>query len=693
MVFSLPEMGADAIPFTHFPTKHQAFIFRAYEYVEPKKIAEVLGTSEENVRRAAAEMGLPEYNPGNVWLKRGYITIIRRMWHILPYDQLLLLLDMEAERFARLLREEDFLDIKLSAKPVCEKVSWRELTPEEKEQTREIKRIMDGLDFSGKAPFEFEYEVPTLKFEGAEKFSTRMIYAFSGLYQGAFDIDSEEYLPDEQLIAYQKLGINGIWTQAILSQLTPYPFDPSVSEGYEARLERVRAMTERLAKYGIKLYLYLNEPRGMPLAFFEKHPELMGHQREDDAALCVSTSEVQNYLKDSVEALCRAVPQLGGIFTITKSENLTNCYSKSAPTTNCPRCKDKTLPEVIATVIQCLYEGVRRVSDDIKVFAWSWAWYEYAKDIIPRLPKGVILISQSEKKIPCEFGGVRTEVRDYSMSIIGPGDYARAEWATAKSCGLEIGVKVQINTTWEASTVPAIPVSPSIEEHIRRLQYDGIEHLLLSWTLGGYPCNNIAAAAKYFYESCSGHTESPELYEAEKQFVRAFSEFPFDINVLYRGPQNAGPSTLLFEKSTGYNSTMTCYAYDSLERWRGIYPLDVFEGQLRKLCDAWEIGLKMIPEGNESEIAVMAKATYCLFKSSLNQTRFICARDEERYADAVIEAKEELEISREMFKLMNKNAAIGYEAANHYYFSKGQLAEKIVNCHYIIDTFSKKASN
>ena len=42
---------------------------------------------------------------------------------------------------------------------------------------------------------------------------------------------------------------------------------------------------------------------------------------------------------------------------------------------------------------------------------------------------------------------------------------------------------------------------------------------------------------------------------------------------------------------------------------------------------------------------------------------------------------------------MNKNASIGYEAANHYYFSKGQLAEKIVNCHYIIDTFSKKASN
>ena len=40
-----------------------------------------------------------------------------------------------------------------------------------------------------------------------------------------------------------------------------------------------------------------------------------------------------------------------------------------------------------------------------------------------------------------------------------------------------------------------------------------------------------------------------------------------------------------------------------------------------------------------------------------------------------------------MLALMNKNAAIVYEAANHYYFSKGQMVEKIINCHYIINNF------
>ena len=268
MIYSLPTIGKNAVNLPHFPTKHQAFLFRAYEYVPVEIIAKVLRTDVETVRQTAEEMGLPPYEPGDFWLKRGYITIIRRMWHVLPYEQLLELLDTDAQTLARLMREDDFLDIKLSHKPHCERVEWRELTEEEREKTRRIKEVMGNLDLSGKRPFDFVYDVPKLQFEGEEHFSTRMIYAFSGLYQHAFDVDSEEFLPDEQLRAYQKLGINGIWTQGVLSQLAPFPFDPTVSTGYEKRRERMRVMTERLARFGIKLYLYLNEPRSMPLAFF-----------------------------------------------------------------------------------------------------------------------------------------------------------------------------------------------------------------------------------------------------------------------------------------------------------------------------------------------------------------------------------------------------------------------------------------
>lgn len=690
MIYTLPKTGKDALTLPHFPTKHQAFIFRAAEYIPVDKIAKLLKTDEAKIRESIAKMGLPCYDPGDTWLKKGYITIIRRMWHVLPYDQLLELLEMTEEELAVILKEEDFLDVKLEDKPICERVVWRELTTEEEKRTEEIKKIVESLDLSGKAAFDFSYSAPKITFSGEEVFQTRIIYPFSGLYQHAFDVDSREFCPDEQLQAYQRLGINGIWTQGVLSGLAPYPFDLSVSEGHEKRLERMKDFSERLKKFGIKLYLYINEPRYMPAAFFDTRPDIKGHVRAGGTCLCTSTDKVLSYLSDSIEYICRAVPDIGGFFTITRSENQTNCFSHSGDILsgeecNCERCKRLGIGKVIGNTISAMLDGARRVSDDIKLFAWSWRWDEHTEDIIRHLPKEVILLSQSELDIPYEIGGVKGNVLDYSMSIIGPGEKAKREWALAKELGIETAAKVQINTTWESSTVPALPVAASIDKHIDGVKKESVRHLLLSWTLGGYPCENIAAAARHFYEKCDYFPELSPYNEAQKQFSKAFSEFPFHMRTLYQGPQNPGPSTLLFAEPTGYKSTMTCFAYDDLESWRSIYPADVFEKQFELLCTEWQKGLDMLPEGDESEICIMANAAYCLFEASLNQIRFIRARDDGRKSDARAAAKAELECAKRMLSLMNKNAAIGYEAANHYYFSKGQLVEKIINCQYIID--------
>jgi hypothetical protein len=341
--------------------------------------------------------------------------------------------------------------------------------------------------------------------------------------------------------------------------------------------------------------------------------------------------------------------------------------------------------------MDCILEGARKVSKDIKVFAWNWAWDEFSRDIIEHLPKEVVLFSNSEKAIPFTIGGCSGKVSDYSMSIVGPGETAKEDWRIANECGLETGAKVQINTTWEASTTPAIPVSPLVEQHLEGLQKAGVKHLMLSWTLGGYPSNNIAAAAKYFYEKCEREDFDPEIYEAEKQFSRAFQNFPFHKDLLYCGPQNAGPSTPLYEEPTGYTSTMTCFAYDALDYWRAFfYPVDVLENQFRILCEEWKKGLLMLPENSKSETVVMAHAAYSLFSSSLNHIRFTHARNEKRYADCVEAARNELQNAYNMIEIMNKNSSVGYEAANHYYFSKGQVVEKIINCDYIINKFKNK---
>ncbi len=692
MEFNLPKLGRAAIPLPHFPTRHQAFIFRAHEMIPAAKIAEILGTTEENVRRAASELGLPPVEPGSLWLEKGYITIIRQMWHILPYEQLLRLLETDEETFAVTLREDDFLDIKLGDKPQCEPVAWRELTAEEEKRTREIAEIVRGLPLDGVKPFDFKYEIPKLKLSGNDVFETRMIYAFSGLYQNAFDVDSRSFCPDEMLAAYRDLGINGIWTQGILFRLTEFPFAPELSRGWKQRLENLADFSRRLASFGIKLYIYLNEPRSMPESFYEKYPHLRGHAfSPDKVCMCTSTPEVREYLESAVEQICRAAPDIGGFFTITRSENPTNCYSHARrDTCTCPHCAERTEAEVIAETIACYRRGADRVDPAIKVIAWNWGWGELAEDIIARLPERVIVQCQSELGVPYTIGGVSGAVRDYSMSIIGPGESAKREWAAAAGRGLETAAKVQVNTTWEGSTVPAIPVYPLIEDHMRALKSAGVRHLMLSWTLGGYPSRNIAHAAKYFTEEATLEQESEAVREAARLFSEAFREFPFHIRTLYNGPQNAGPSDLLYAEPTGYRSTMTCFAYDDLERWRSDYPAEVFEEQFAKLCEKWAQGLELLANEPENETVRMARAAYCIYKSSLDRIRFIRARDRGDRETMRTCAASELATARDMLALMNRDASIGFEAANHYYFTRYRLAEKVINCRYILDNLHIK---
>ena len=78
----------------HFPDRVHAFVWRNWELVDLPRMAAVLRTTPENVRAMGESMGLPAHvAPTEDLRRRSYITTIRRNWHLLPYEQLLTLLD------------------------------------------------------------------------------------------------------------------------------------------------------------------------------------------------------------------------------------------------------------------------------------------------------------------------------------------------------------------------------------------------------------------------------------------------------------------------------------------------------------------------------------------------------------------------------------------------------------------------
>ena len=99
-----------------------------------------------------------------------------------------------------------------------------------------------------------------------------------------------------------------------------------------------------------------------------------------------------------------------------------------------------------------------------------------------------------------------------------------------------------------------------------------------------------------------------------------------------------------------------------------------------------------------AEFVDIATATYCLFQSSYQQTVYNVTRnayDEETDSQkrAQMRAKiqqmldAEIEIAMKMYAVMIHNSTIGYEAANHYFFNKYSMMEKIICCEYLKTRF------
>ena len=729
----------------HFPDRMHALIWRNWPVVPAERLGKVLGTTARNVTAVAGSMGLrPQKAIRPEWRLRGYITVLRRNWHLLPYEQLLTLLDMSAEQLEYNLREDDFLFAKLGAlKPTCPPVAYEPPGPAARRRAAEIKAIVEetfpgGLigqegrfafvERLGKADPGPAPQRGPVGGDAGGRLSPRFIYSYVAPYGDPLMDPQLDPFPDGLLRRLAEVGVDGVWLHVVLRTLAPSRTFPEFGRGWQKRLEGLRGLVERAGRHGIGVYLYMNEPRAMPARFFEApgRAGLRGVREGDLCAMCTSAGEVRGWISGALEHVFRTVPHLAGVFTITASENLTNCASHHRHA-GCPRCAARRPAENIADINGTIAEGVRRGSPKARVIVWDWGWADdWASDVIAALPKDCLFMSVSEWSRPITRGGIATTVGEYSMSAVGPGPRATRHWQLARQAGLKTVAKVQLNNTWEFAAVPYLPVMDLVAEHVENLATAGVDGMMLSWTLGGYPSPNLEVAERFnrrplpdrqavlngIAASRFGPAGAPHARKAWSAFSKAFGEYPFHIGVLYRGPQQYGPSNLLHLAPTGYKATMLGFPYDDLDGWRGPYPAEVFAGQFDKLARGWQEGMAELAEAvraapadrladAQAEVR-FARAAGLHFRSVANQARFVIARnalaaaapgapDTER--KALVEqmrkaARDEIEVARELFALAGEDSRIGYEASNHYFYLPIDLAEKVLNSRRVLEQLS-----
>jgi len=323
----------------------------------------------------------------------------------------------------------------------------------------------------------------------------------------------------------------------------------------------------------------------------------------------------------------------------------------------------------------------------------------WAGAAIDRLPPTVEVMCVSEEAMPIRVGGINGEVHDYSISQVGPGNLAKELWQRARNRGLKTIAKVQLNNSWECSAVPYIPAVDLVEKHLDNLSGAGVQGLMVSWTLGGYPGGNLELLVKRAEDLARdkfGPRAVPAIRRAWELFSRAFPEFPFDHNTVYHGPHNPGPMNLLSLQPTGYAATMVGFPYDDLKKWRAVYPQEVFENQFKKLSETWKQGLDQLDSarpmvgseyrGAYEDLLRVARAVYCHFRSAYLQTAFIRCRDSghgNKKSEMIAIVEEEIELAKTLYSLARQDARIGFESSNHYAYTLNDLREKVIACEFI----------
>jgi len=692
------------MPKQQFPTAWQTVIFRNYGYVSNDKIAKTLGCDEETVVLEAARLGLKEVKYDKNWEEKGYLTLIRHNWYLLNYRQLTTLLGYSEEKLDFILKEEDFLFVKLGwTKPECPEISYSPLTETEIAETERIaKTVSRYIIAPDVSPFDF-YANTALPCGQKENNSDklRLVHGYITPGGDAFSVDCDEYLSDELLSAYRTQGINALWMHALLSSLSPYPFKPTLSIGYEKRRAQLKKILAKCHKYGIKLFLYFNEPRCLPTADFGKYAHLKGDSEGLDTALCFSKKETREYLYNAVKDLLENVPELDGILTITMSENLTHCKSRihSGRQTLCPICKEIPAYKLASDVNNVFMQAIKDSGAKTVLIANLWAWSkmmgfseEDLKKGIANLDKDIGVLFVSEFDLEFEKGGVQVRLADYSISNPGPSEFTKLGFALAKEYGHKIYAKMQVCNSWECSCVPYLPVFDLVKRHLDNLSAVDVHDYMLSWTLGGYPAPNLSLVTAHsqgislddWYKDYYGE-KADVVRRAVQKICAGFENYPFALDPLYNSPKTLGPANL-WSKEREYNtSTMTCYAFDDYETWIAPYPYETYISLFEKLLKGWQEGIDLLKTAQSTqqtqELIRMAEVAYIHLRSDWLHTRYAyLKRDWDKNAEELHEiittAREDTE---RLIAFVRQDARIGFEASNQYYYADRHLIEKILN--------------
>lgn len=332
-----------------------------------------------------------------------------------------------------------------------------------------------------------------------------------------------------------------------------------------------RAGMREAGQYGLKAYAWLNTRQKFPKddPVFRAHPEIRGAltwSADGEYTLCTSHPLVRRYLRESVQGMFRALPELHGIVLIIGGEGFYHCYmhpfGAAKGHTNCPRCEKLGAETAVADLCNDLTSAVREVRPDAEVVLWPYsAEHVWAADFavtrfLEKLKPGTAVLTEIEKsEVVSKPGGVQKSIWDYSIDFIGPAKRTQQQITVCNRRGIPVYLKSEPELGFEAPRLPQIPCLDRWADRAEALVSCGAKG---AWVFPAFrpfygttaaeinkavwwsPVADRESALRALAQRVAGKAAAPKLRDAWRACSEAITYSP-EIPGYYTGPYYLGP--------------------------------------------------------------------------------------------------------------------------------------------------------
>ena len=529
-------------------------------------------------------------------------------------------------------------------------------------------------------------------------------------------MDDVDYYPDAYLNRLAHEGVNGLWLSIEWKDLTQTSFrEPSPDR--ERRLAKLRRTVEKCGRYGIKIWLYSNEPEGfysIDDPFLKAHPELAGAGWPSRRFICPNVEDAQRFIFESTRSITSQVPGLGGMINISLGEHGSSCLDAIGAggdrRPDCPRCSRVPNWQTLAASQGAMARGVKAGDPNAEYICWLYMpWWKplapWVFELAAHMPKDVTL------QINYESGAVKYQLDrprvggDYWLSYVGPSDRFARIAGLAAAHGTPMSAKLQVGCSHEAATIPFMPVPSLLYRKYKEMPQLNVTDVMQCWYFGNYPGIMNRAAGRLAFEDFSGKEddflvalarpewggEAETVVRAWKRFADGFEKFPLSTRFQWWGPMHATPVWPLYLKPALKPLQPTWLVGgpcgDAIGEALDNHTLDEAVILSRQMSEEWNGGVALLKPlqakfaGNRERLLDigLAEAIGIQFASAHNMMRFYLMRNSlfdlapaealRRLADLEAIVREEIMNSGRLAELCRADSRLGFhsEAERHQY--------------------------